>query len=36
MDRARANSTIRAGLGAFALALFVFALTFYVAGIYIT
>lgn len=35
MDRIRANRDIRAGLGAAALALFVFALTFYAAILYI-
>ena len=35
MDRLRANRNIRAGLGALALALFVFALTFYVAILYV-
>ena len=35
MDRTRANSNIRAGLGAAALALFIFALTFYAAILYI-
>jgi len=35
MDRTRANSNIRVALGAAALALFVFALTFYVAILYI-
>ncbi len=35
MDRVRANKSIRAGLGAAALALFFFALTFYVAILYV-
>ena len=35
MDRDRANKSIRAGLGAAALALLVFALTFYAAVLYI-
>jgi len=35
MDRVRANSNIRAGLGAAALALSVFALSFYAAILYI-
>lgn len=35
MDRIRANSSIRLGIGAAALALFVFALTFYAAILYI-
>lgn len=35
MDRVRANSTIRVGLGAAALALFIFALTFYASILYI-
>lgn len=35
MDRNRANRNIRAGLGAAALALFVFALTFYAAVLYV-
>lgn len=35
MDRIRANSNIRAGLGAAALALAIFALTFYAAILYI-
>lgn len=35
MDRLRANRNIRAGLGAAALALFIFALTFYAAILYI-
>ena len=35
MDRLRANRDIRFGLGAGAIVLFVFALTFYAAVIYI-
>jgi len=35
VDRVRANSNIRAGLGAVALALVIFALTFYAAILYI-
>jgi len=35
MDRVRANNNIRVGLGAAALALFIFALTFYGAILYI-
>ncbi len=35
MDRVRANNSIRLGIGAAALALFVFALTFYAAILYI-
>jgi len=35
MDRVRANRSIRAGLGAAALALFFFALTFYAAILYV-
>ena len=35
MDRLRANSNIRVALGAAAIALFVFALTFYAAIIYV-
>lgn len=35
MDRNRANSNIRAGLRAAALALVVFALTFYAAVLYV-
>jgi hypothetical protein len=35
MDRARANRSIRHGLWTAALAVFVFALTFYVAVLYV-
>ena len=35
MDRIRANKSIGIGLGGAALALFIFALTFYVAILYI-
>jgi hypothetical protein len=35
MDRNRANGNIRAGFGAAALALGIFALTFYVALLYV-
>lgn len=35
MDRVRANKNIRIGLGAAALALLVFALTFYAALLYV-
>jgi hypothetical protein len=35
MDRLRANKSIRLGVGAAALALFIFALTFYAAVLYI-
>jgi len=35
MDRTRASQTIRAGLWALGIALFVFALTFYVAVLYV-
>jgi hypothetical protein len=35
VDRLRANSSIRLGIGAAALALFIFALTFYVSILYI-
>jgi hypothetical protein len=35
VDRLRANSNIRAALGAAAIALFIFALTFYVAVLYV-
>ena len=35
MDRLRANRNIRAGLGAAAIALTIFALTFYAAILYI-
>ena len=35
MDRRRANANIRAALGAAALALLVFALTFWVAVLYV-
>ena len=36
MDRIRANRTIGTGLAAAALALFLFALTFYIAAVYIS
>jgi hypothetical protein len=35
MDRVRANKSIRLGLGAIALAMLFFALTFYVAILYV-
>jgi hypothetical protein len=35
MDRLRANKSIRLGVGGAALALFIFALTFYAAVLYI-
>jgi hypothetical protein len=35
MDRVRANRNIKAGLGAAAIALAIFALTFYVAVLYV-
>jgi hypothetical protein len=35
MDRIRANRSIRLGVGAAALALFIFALTFYASILYI-
>lgn len=35
MDRSRANTNIRAGLWALALAVFLFGLTFYVAILYV-
>jgi hypothetical protein len=35
MDRVRANKSIRLGLSALGLAMFVFALTFYVAILYV-
>ncbi len=35
MDRTRANRTIRAGLWAVGIALFMFALTFYVAILFV-
>ncbi len=35
MDRLRANNNIRVAFGAAAIALFVFALTFYVAVLYV-